>query len=72
MESNENKIISTGEWIGTFILTSIPIIGWILLFMWAFGGPDNQSKSNWAKAILFIMAIFILGAIAFVALASLL
>jgi hypothetical protein len=46
------KPVSTGDWVLTFFLVSIPLIGLILLCVWAFGGGLNESKSNWAKATL--------------------
>ena len=51
--------ISTGEWIVSLILSYIPLIGLIMLLVWAFGGGTSPTKANWAKAQLFIVvAIF--------------
>ena len=53
MENSSNQVsVKTGEWLVTFLITSIPLIGIIMLFVWAFGSSTNESKSNWAKAIL--------------------
>jgi len=44
--------IKTGEWMLTMFLMSIPLVGSIMLFVWAFSSGTNPSKSNWAKATL--------------------
>ena len=60
MENSTNQVsVKTGEWILTFLITSIPIVGFIMLFVWAFGSNTNESKSNWAKAALIWFAILI-------------
>ena len=41
---------SIGDWFLTILLTYIPCIGLIMLFIWAFGGGTQKSKANWAKA----------------------
>jgi len=53
------KPVSTGDWMITIFITAIPIIGFIMLFVWAFGGGSNPSKANWAKAAIlwFVIAI---------------
>ena len=48
--------ISTGEWIVSLILCYIPLIGLIMLLVWAFGGSTSPTKANWAKAQLIIAA----------------
>ena len=48
--------ISTGEWIVSLILSYIPLIGLIMLLVWAFGGGTSPTKANWAKAQLIIAA----------------
>jgi|TARA_B100000767_G_C19681445_1_gene499749 hypothetical protein len=56
---NENKAMTVGDWIITFIVTAIPLIGFILLFVWAFSSDTNLSKKNWAKALLIFYVILI-------------
>ena len=36
----------------TYLLVGIPVVGLILLFIWAFGSDTPASKANWAKASL--------------------
>jgi len=54
--------VSIGDWIVTFILMAIPLVNFIMLFVWAFGSNTPQSKANWAKAtlILYVVAIVLL------------
>jgi hypothetical protein len=59
MNETENKPVSVGEWIVTFILLAIPIVNIILLFVWGFGGSAHPSKKTYAQATLIIMAVLI-------------
>lgn len=57
--------VGVGEWTGLLaIATFIPCIGLILMLVWAFGGSDKRSKSNFCKAYLIItlikLAVYIL------------
>lgn len=51
--------VSVGEWIVTILITAIPIVGFIMLFVWAFGDAAPPSKKNWAIATLIWYAIII-------------
>ena len=51
---------SLGDWILTIFITFIPVIGFIMLLVWAFGGGASKSKSNWARATLIWMIIGII------------
>ena len=60
MENERNvPVVKTGEWVLTYLITAIPLIGIIMLFVWAFGGSANANKANWAKAALILAAIVI-------------
>ena len=39
--------ISIGNWIISLILTMIPIVNIIMLFVWAFSNGTNPTKANW-------------------------
>ncbi len=59
--THEQEVISIGDWMITILIAAIPIVGFIMLFVWSFGGGAHPSKSNWAKATLLwlaIMAVF--------------
>lgn len=49
--------MSTKDWVITLLIRVIPIVGLVMLFVWAFGSGENPNKSNWAKAVLIWMAI---------------
>ena len=49
--------VSIGNWIGTIILTAIPLVNLICLLVWAISGNTIKSKKNWAIAMLIFMAI---------------
>ena len=55
----DNRVITTGEWFLTLLITAIPLVGIIMLFVWAFSGGTNPNKSNWAKAQLIWMVLAI-------------
>lgn len=50
--------VGVGEWTGLLALASfVPCIGIILVLVWAFGGSEKKSKSNFCKAYLIIALI---------------
>lgn len=49
-EQFKHPPINTGEWFLTILITNIPVIGFIMLIVWAFDKQENPNKSNWAKA----------------------
>jgi len=57
--------VSIGEWVVTLLITALPLIGLIMLFVWAFGDGANLSKKNWAIAMLIWYAIAIVLVIIF-------
>lgn len=57
LNTKNQSPVSIGNWIITLILTSIPLVGFIMLLVWAFGNNTPVSKSNYAKATLIMMVI---------------
>jgi fatty acid desaturase len=53
----DTSVMTVGDWILTFLITAIPIVGFVMLFIWAFGNDTNQNKANYAKATLLWMLI---------------
>lgn len=49
--------MTVGEWFIAILITAIPVVGIVMLFVWAFGSNTNVNKANWAKATLIWMAI---------------
>lgn len=59
-----NQPMSVGDWFITLLITAIPLVGFIMLFVWAFSGNTNVNKANWAKAtLLWMLILLILGLI---------
>lgn len=50
--SQDTTPVRTSDWFWTLFLTAIPLVGLIMLLVWAFGSGNNINKSNWAKATL--------------------
>jgi hypothetical protein len=65
MENQNYQPMTIGEWLITFIITYIPIVGIVMLFVWAFSDGNHPSKKSWAQAMLILFAIAIVLAIIF-------
>ena len=66
LSSQENApAMSYRDWALTIFLASLPLIGFILVLVWAFGSDTNIHKKNWAKGKLLIMIIAIILGIMF-------
>jgi len=50
-------VLKTKDWMIILLITMIPLINIVMLFVWAFSQGENPNKSNWAKANLLWMAI---------------
>lgn len=63
---NQNdKVVTLGDWIVTFILQAIPVVNIVMLFVWAFSSTTPDSKKNYARAALIFVAIGIVLSIIF-------
>ena len=62
MNTNQEleKPVSVGDWILTCIILCIPLLGLIMLFVWAFGGGVPASKRNYCRAGLIFMLVGII------------
>ena len=49
--------VDLGEWFNSFLLAALPLVGFVLLCMWAFGRSTPPSKANWARALLLLYAV---------------
>lgn len=56
---SNTESVSVSNWLITLIITAIPFIGFIMLFVWAFGDGSHPSKANWAKAMLLLFLVAI-------------
>lgn len=57
IESLNQKPLSVKDWLVTLLLMAIPVVGIVLLFVYAFGSNENVNRQNWAKAQLIMLAI---------------
>ncbi len=57
--------VSLGDWMITMLLAAIPVVGFIMVLVWAFSGGTNTSKQNWARAALIWGVIAIVLAVVF-------
>jgi hypothetical protein len=48
---------SLGDWIINVLITKIPLIGFIMLVVWAVDKNTELNKANWAKAELIVTLI---------------
>lgn len=46
------SVMSTGSFMGSVLLFSIPVVGFIFMVVWACGGCKNRNKRNFARAYL--------------------
>jgi hypothetical protein len=52
MSNNEDSnYVSVGSWMWMMFVTAIPVLGLIMVFVWAFTG-ENESRKNYYRAIL--------------------
>jgi amino acid transporter len=59
--------VTLGDWIISVIVTKIPLIGFIMLIVWAVDKNTESNKANWAKAELIVKLIGFLIVILFIA-----
>ena len=62
METFENQnaqVMSVKDWLITLLICAIPLVGIVMLFVYAFGSNENANRQNWAKAQLLLAAIVI-------------
>lgn len=58
MENQQHaSVVTTREWVLTYLIMIIPVVNLVMLFVWAFGANENPNKANWAKAHLIWIAI---------------
>ncbi len=50
-------VLSTAQYMGTVLLMSIPVIGWLATLIWALGGTRNFNRRNLARGVLMVFLI---------------
>ena len=51
------QTLSAKEWALTIFISGLPLVGLIMLLIWAFSEDTNIHKKNWAKGSLILMLI---------------
>jgi heme/copper-type cytochrome/quinol oxidase subunit 2 len=54
----ERNYVSVGSWMWMMFVSAIPIVGVIMIFVWAFTG-ENESRKNYCRAILAWFAVLV-------------
>ena len=62
---DNNRPLDAKEWAITIFISSVPIIGIIMLLVWAFSENSNIHKKNWSKGTLILWLIGFIIAFAF-------
>ena len=57
---DKNKQMTMKDWLLTFIVVALPIVGLFMLLYWVFSNNTNLHKKEWAKAILVCLVIIII------------
>lgn len=65
LNTEKLRILSVKDWAITIFISSLPLVGFIMLLIWAFDSNTNMNKQNYAKASLLIMLIAITIALIF-------
>ena len=55
--SNSQKELSIKDWVITLLISAIPIVGFVMLFVWAYSDNPHPVRSRWAKATLIVFLI---------------
>ena len=58
-KQEDSNYVSVGSWMGMIFVTAIPVIGLLMVLVWAFSG-ENQSRKNYYRAILSWLLILVL------------
>ncbi|MAV65172.1 MAG: hypothetical protein CMG00_08295 [Candidatus Marinimicrobia bacterium] len=56
----KHKELSLSNWVLTLFIASLPLVGFVMLFVWSFSDNPHPVRSKWAKATLILMGIGIL------------
>ena len=57
LSEQNTKVLSAKDWAITIFISGIPLVGIIMLLIWAFSDDTNLNKKNWAKGSLLIFLI---------------
>ncbi|MDZ7756076.1 hypothetical protein [Rhodohalobacter sp.] len=52
LEGETAPVMSLKEWVISLIISVIPLVGIVMLLVWAFSDTINPNKKNWSRAML--------------------
>ena len=55
--TNSHKDLTIKDWVITLLITGIPLVGFVMLFVWGFSDNPHPVRSKWAKATLIVFLI---------------
>lgn len=70
--SRDETPLKTIDYLVLMILSSVPLLGWILLLVWAFSSNTNVNRRNFCRAQLIMVAINLLASVLLVAMYAIL
>ena len=59
MQPSEYKPLTIGDWIITQIVLVIPLVGLVMLFVWAFSSDTHPSKKTYCQASLILVGVLL-------------
>jgi hypothetical protein len=60
LSTQNSQILNYKDWALTIFIMGIPVVGIIMLLVWAFSDNTNIHKKNWAKGNLLLMLIMLI------------
>ena len=54
----QNETVNFWDWVITLLVLLVPVVNFVMIFVWAFGGGVNESKANFARASIAIGFVF--------------
>lgn len=61
--SQDESVMTTGDWFVTQLLLAIPVVNIVLLLVWGFSSSGNHNRRNFARAT---MVWWLIALVAFV------
>ena len=52
-------VLSSAQYMGSFLIMCIPVIGWLAVLIWALGGTKNFNRRNMARGVLLTFLIVV-------------
>ena len=60
MENQNVEVLSVKQYFFSQLIAAIPLVGIIMLLVWAFGKNGNETKVIWSKSLLIFQLAWII------------